>query len=386
MGRYSRIANRLLLRGKGAVALSALTGVALVGCAPVVSPPGGPAPTTTTQPAGGGGGQLLDLGRNLTSYIKQSGDQIIQVPNGTYTAGTVSAPHAATSGAQHGWLVLKAQSPLGVVVDLAHAPLMLTSSTSRVLFVGFKFVNGSVYAYGSDLAFWYTDHSFPADVWSRQAPNPRYPEQGLYRAPRTVYTNATTSKRVSFFGVDAHDTATSFMISGSTDMTLQGTNIWNLSDLGLDPQDVVHVDAIGGVSGNTSGLTVRNSWIRGRIMIEDAAGHGGSVGGPFTNLLFADTWVSNSPSSGFTFTAAKQTSPRGVFGALSNVHSWGNNNGYARIDIVDGKQYHQSNVISSRVNVAESGVVAAAPPYGSISPSTQWRNAHPYDAWAYAIH
>ncbi len=309
--------------------------------------------TTTTAPAVPDGGRLVDLGRNLSPYIKLAGDQVITVPNGTYTAGTVSAPHAATAGPEHGWLVLEAQSPYGVVVDLSKAPLTLDKSTSHVMFVGFKFVNGSVFAYGSDITFWYTDHTFPADVWVKQAPNPKYPEQGLYRAPRTVYTNTATSHRVSFYGSDVHDTATAFLVSMSDHTMLEGVSIWNLSDMGVDPQDVVHPDAIGGAVGGTTGLTVRDSWIKGRVMIEDAPGNGGSPGGPFDDFLFDNSWVSNSPSSGFTFTAAKTTSPRGVFGTLNNVRSWANHNGYARIDQIDGKQYYTPNKVPSRVDVPQ---------------------------------
>ena len=142
------------------------------------------APVGSNHPPKGGGGKVVDLGRDLGQYVKQPGDRVVIVPNGNYRASSVNAPHPATKGPYKGWLVLKAQSPRGVVVDLSSGMFTLGESTSRVLFVGFKFVNGSIDVQGDRIAFWYTDHSFPANEWVRQAPNKSRPEQGTYRAPR----------------------------------------------------------------------------------------------------------------------------------------------------------------------------------------------------------
>jgi hypothetical protein len=59
--------------------------------------------------------------RNIVDYIRQPGDQVIDVPDGTYRGGDVSAPHDATDGPYNGWLVLRAETKGGVVVDLADA-------------------------------------------------------------------------------------------------------------------------------------------------------------------------------------------------------------------------------------------------------------------------
>jgi hypothetical protein len=96
-------------------------------------------------------------------------------------------------------------------------------------------------------------------------------------------------------------------------------------------------------------------------------------------------WVSNSPSSGFTFTSRKDAAPWGVFGSRVNVRSWGHNNGKDRIDIVDGRQYYTANSHPAKVNVADSGIVKSAPANLSQSPAVQWRNANPYDSWMQAI-
>src|SRR5437762_246831 len=78
-------------------------------------------------------------GHDITKYISLAGDQAVVVPNGTYAPGTVTTAHPETSGPYKGWLVLVAESPGDVVVDLSKDHLTLEAGTSRVLFVGFKF-------------------------------------------------------------------------------------------------------------------------------------------------------------------------------------------------------------------------------------------------------
>ena len=347
---------------------------------PSTSPSTTPSTTPTTSPGDGSPSpRPTDLGSNIVTYIQQHGDQVLTVPDGTYRAGTVSAPHAATAGKYKGWLVLRAESKDGVVVDLSGSPLTLDATTSRVLFVGFKFINGSLYAYGNNLAFWYTDHSFPAQAWVGQAPDKSHPERGPYRAPRTIYADKQSTQRVSFYGADVHDTGSAFLVSNSTDTLLQGVSAWNMTDDDLDPQDVVHPDVIGGVGGKISGFRVLDSWLRGRIMIQDSKD--GTSGGP-VDLDFERTWVSNSPSGGFTFTAKRTVTPRGISGRRIDIRSWGHHNGLDRLEIIDGQQIRTSNTIPSRVDVVDSGISTSAPPAGTPSPAQTWRNAHGYDDWA----
>ena len=58
------------------------------------------------------------LGSDIRSYMRLAGDQVVEVPDGTYTGGNVAAAHPETGGPLKGWLVLVAESPYGVVVDL----------------------------------------------------------------------------------------------------------------------------------------------------------------------------------------------------------------------------------------------------------------------------
>ena len=110
-----------------------------------------------------------------------------------------------------------------------------------------------------------------------------------------------------------------------------------------------------------------------------------TIGGPHQNFLFQNTWVSDSPSSSFTFTSRKPSSPYGIFSRRVNVRSWGANNGKDRITIIGGNHYYSGNPFPTRVNVTDTGIVTAAPPVGAPSPAELWRRAHPYDSWAYAI-
>src|SRR5436190_12248317 len=106
---------------------------------------------------------------SVTDLASLPGDQVVVVPNGTYKGGgTVNAPHPATSGPYKGWLVLVAETKGGVTVDMSTSNLTLGPTTSRVLFVGFKFINGMFIIQGDDIAFWYTEHSFPPEEWNRQ--------------------------------------------------------------------------------------------------------------------------------------------------------------------------------------------------------------------------
>ena len=138
---------------------------------PTVPPPtAGPTSTTTPRPTvpprdpgqppvvtGTRAGSVVD-------YLAMPGDQAVTVPNGTYRGGTSTVDRPATNGPYKGWLVLVAQSQGGVVVDLSAAPLTLAANAGRVMFVGFRFVNGTVSVEGHDVAFWYTDHTFPAST------------------------------------------------------------------------------------------------------------------------------------------------------------------------------------------------------------------------------
>jgi hypothetical protein len=237
-----------------------------------------------------------------------------------------------------------------------------------------------VFISGQDIDFWYTEHTFPAATWVAQSHDPAAPENGYYWAPRAVYVRGGTAQNINFYGSDVHDTGTGFSITHASDVQLEGVNVWNITDGGLDPHDVIHPDALSSIGGALNHLTVADSWIRGRVLIEDTTNNP-SEGGPVQAMAFRNTWVSNSPSVGFTFTSDRLRDPRGIFGALDGVRSWGNKAEEVRTEIIDGTQYWYANTQPSRVNVVDTGVSTSPPPPGTISPPNQWRGANPYDSW-----
>jgi hypothetical protein len=277
---------------------------------------------------------------NIGDYVSMRGDQVVVVPNGVYRGADVDAGHPRTNGPLKGWLVLVAQSPRGAVVDMGSAPLNLGAGTSRVMFVGFKFVNGSVTVDGDHIWFWHTDHSFGS-------PN------GKYLTPDGVHVYASSSDDVRFYGSDIHRVCDGVDVSNSHNVLLEGVHIWDT----YESKAPCHNDAIDAVQGNTQNLTVRNSWIEGRIALE--ARKGAMVG-----TVFDNTWVSDSPSSGFALTGR-----HAINIVRRNVYSWGHNNG---IDL---------HTLGSGSKVTSSSVHATAPPRGMPSPPQQWRAANPYDAF-----
>jgi hypothetical protein len=284
---------------------------------------------------------------SLAEYVGMRGDQVVVVPNGTYRGGEANTAHPATSGPYKGWLVLVAQSPRGAVIDMRDAPLTLGSNASRVLFVGFKFVNGSIDAEGNHLWFWHTEHTFPQGAWNR----------GVHRSPDAVHAYSSSAYDIRFYGSDVHDVCDGFDVSNSNTVVLQGVHIWDTYGVG----DACHDDAIDAVQGNSSNLTVLDSWIQGRVMLEDDKG-------PLVGMLFQNVWVSESPSAGFTFSAGGA----GISGERKDIFSWGHNNG-------------EDVIAFGRANVLDSNVRATPPPGGSASPHERWRWGHAYGSWAEAL-
>jgi hypothetical protein len=277
---------------------------------------------------------------NIGDYVSMRGDQVVVVPNGVYRGADVNVGHPATSGPLKGWLVLVAQSPHGAVVDMRSSPLHLEAGTSRVLFVGFQFVNGSMTVDGDHIWFWRTDHYFGS-------PN------GNYLTPDGVHVYAASANDVRFYGSDIHRVCDGIDISNSHNVLLEGVHIWDTYASGSP----CHNDAIDAVQGNTQNFTVRDSWIEGRIAFE-------SRKGAMTGTVFQHTWVSGSPSAGFALTAGKA-----IDIVRRDVYSWGHNNGY---DV---------HTLGSGSKVSSSGVHDSAPPRGMPSPPDQWRAANSYDGF-----
>ena len=353
---------------------------------------------------------------SITDYIRRAGDQVVTVPNGTYTGGSVSASHPATTGPYKGWLVLVAQSPRGVVVDVSSNPLVLEADTNRVLFVGFKFVNGTVSVRGDDIVFWYTEHTYPIEEWNRQfqaaGGNINALETMPNGVPKAVWIGNNPAYRIvqrtQILGADIHDVGDDgIYVDKSMNGVVQGTKIWNVVKKSYDPEinpwiptmrDLIHNDALQ-IPGAVDNF----------LMADSYAGQTITVGGDNAssrNLTWRNLWIAHADGVGLLFYSQNGYQ---VTGSMQGIRSWSNaftQNPYdsgwdqLRVDIVDGQQVTwPASLNSSRLTVTTSGVnLNQQAPSGvtmsggrmydqsqaldnAENPANVWRAAHPYSSW-----
>jgi hypothetical protein len=298
---------------------------------------------------------------HLGEYLTLPGDQVVVVPDGTYTGGRISAPHPATDGPWRGWLVLVAQSRGGAIVT---GDLVLEADTSRVLFVGFRFVESRVINYGGDLAYWYTDHTFPDADW--------------YEAGRPLphsFTMNHPARNITVLGSDFHDSVSSpVVLNGVDDIELTGVEVYDVTrQPATAPAEVNHVDLIQLIGGATTDLRVKHSYFQGaRINIQ-------TDNGDVVGVTFEDVWYTVAHGSAFQFNA---TNGNRITARRVNVRSWGHlgTRPRDRRDTVDGVEVPTGSR-PDRVEVIDDGIDTTTPPPGVPDPSANWRQQHPYDSW-----
>jgi hypothetical protein len=299
----------------------------------------------------------------LVDYVTLPGDQVVTVPDGTYSGGSITAPHPETVGPYGGWLVLQAETQHGVTVT---GDLVLEAGTSRVLFVGFRFVDTRLFVAGEQIAFWYSDHVFPDANW--YADGRPLPRQVFLRNPGRV---------ISLLGSDLHDgVASPINISGVHNVDISGVQVYDIDEPdGSDPEDQSHLNVISLLGGATTDLVVSHSYFRG-ARLNHQTDHG-----DVTGLTYQDVWFTGAFGAAFQFNATN--GHRIVGGARIDVRSWGHLGQLPRdrIDIVDGVTVAVGSR-PDRVDVTDQGVVNDPPPEGAVDPATTWRQQHPYDAWA----
>lgn len=293
--------------------------------------------------------------------------RVLEVPPGTYTTDCqVGNPDP------NSWLVL--MPPAGheyeVQLDGSLGGFVLDPTAERILLGPFDWVKGSAYFKGADCIDWYGDHSFSPDEWLAQASDPNDPAHtGVYRAPRCIYIDEPTSVRNKFLGVNSHDSGTHFCSRKATETLLQGVMTW---DNTAAMNSVYHADAIGLVGWPQHGFTVRDSYIKGRVMAEDSPDAPYDKGGRL-DLLFEDSWFTKSLSTGFIFNSVKLADPRGIFGQRNRVRSWGHNNGHDRQETVDGGSPTYGQIRPGRIEVYDTDIDLTAPSDDTCSPAAVWR-------------
>lgn len=325
--------------------------------------------------------------------MKQAGDQVIEIPDGTYkgSASTgLTANHAATNGPCKGWLVLKAKNPGKVIVDLTNTDSdvygMEVDNASRIMFVGIKFIKGSISISGSDVIFWYTDHSFfqttvPSDgATAREAEAAKYG----YVKPRLIYFDLKNSK---VLGSDFHNTCTSFILRDNiANPEFGGLRTYDngptMNDGNLSKQ--CHADAIASENSSQPGIYIHDSNTENRIQVQS--------GNSSASLRIENTWLHGSDGMGISVTSSYSGAV-----TLNNTYAWNNSsNGDYNFVGTGAKSLNLTNLhltsASSDDNpksktlfgVVPSGASStndASSRQASTNPALVWRAAHPYDTW-----
>jgi hypothetical protein len=363
----------------------------------------------------------LDLGTNLSRYLTLPGDQVVTLRDGTYTAGTVTAAHPETSGPYKGWLVLAAQSPHKVIVDMTNSPLTLDLGSSRVLFVGITFTNGTINVKGDDIAFWYTEHTFPIEDWNSQfkaaGGNSNALKTMANGTPKAIWigneTNGRTMNRTEILGADVHDVGDDGVyVDKSQGAVVAGTRIWNIDKKDFDPgynpwnpglKALMHNDGVQ-IPGSVYNFTMQDSYVGQTITV---GGDNASAAG----LNWDNLWVARADGAGMVFYS---NNDHPVAGDMKSVRAW--SNGFKqdpydpgwdqlRVDIVNGSQVTwPKSLNSSMLKVtSDSSDTNQDPPSGIAmkdgrmidqsqaldspdNPANVWRASHPYDSWRTFFH
>lgn len=356
---------------------------------------------------------LSDYGTDIRVWMRQAGDQKLILPGTVaspriYTAGAVTdAAHTYNAGGSHkGNLILEAEEPGGVIVDLsypgkslaggltANGNLVISGTSSRVTFSNVYFRDGTVTVSGTNsIQFWHTDHQFDIDVWHAE-PNQGYPTPygNYHAAPRALtYTNNTAQLRL--FGSYLHNTGTA-MYSGSFDtidrLTIMGVEIGDLG-FGLTGPDfsVIHPDCIA-LFGKHLDTLISDCYFHA-----DGPGTLGIVQFDETNSLLnvmdiTNTWITNCDSVGLSLDLEPSGKISGVF---TDVHVWGNGPapstdvGYQVVQDVRTQPivYSITSFPYSQISYTQSGSNVNVAQVGD-DPATQWRDAAgqgPEDCEAY---
>jgi hypothetical protein len=322
------------------------------------------------------------ISNNIDDYLALPGDQVVVVPDGTYSAGTVAAPHPATTGAYGGWLVLVAQDQGQVVIDPGFGnQLWLQQATSRVMFVGFAF-RAEVVDDASNVVFWYCDHQDP-DGGYLQRPGNHVP---------VMFTAGAGPLQA--YGDDFHNgVATPVVLgTGATDVTLQGVRVFGTDTRfdgwsgapGTDPRS--RVESIASSPGGLSNVRVLDSYLEGTYSLWD------TVNASDSDLLWQDIWYGFGYTNEFqlgarngdTIANARRVDWR-VFGP--DVTGAGDPLVYVGTTAFEGAQAYtqQASVQLTDTNVTDgypAGVLSPADAQSSpADPANVWRTAHPYDSW-----
>ncbi len=325
--------------------------------------------------------------------MQLGGDRVVVVPDGVYRAGVVTAPHGATNGPYGGWLILVAQHPGQVVVDMLNDPdpyynnehsLRMQAGTSRVMFVGISFRNGIIRNYANPIRFWYCDHQ-DADY--------QYLAEGR-TAPR-MFQSYWGADNLEIYGDDFHNGVASPLVfgSGPSNDTIQGIRIYDIDPRFQDPVDpMLHVESMGSPPGSRRNFSLSSTATSRATTRSGAPTPGtcrmspGRTSGTATAM--------HRPSSFKPFRAAGSCEPTRMNWQIFGPQAWISQRGQDPYIYVDGVHYNGSDAYQhrDRVDLVDTNVRYGYPAgvtddpgtaeTSSANPALVWRAAHSYDSWS----
>ena len=357
---------------------------------------------------------------SIVEYLEGARTGEVIVPNGVYEGGAVAA-------SRPGWLVLRAETPGGVTVDLRSKGLQLDDPTNKVVFVGFRFVNGMVRLAGvSDVHFWYCRFTFPPEEWTRQyraAGGPtggrsdrdvrqRYTERMANPFPTALRIRSSLrdpgrhNRRIGIYGSDISDVGDDGVFFGfARGVRLAGLRIWNVDERGQDPgreldndQDWWHNDGIQTV-GAIEDVEISDSWIGQKVQWS-------TEGRDILDARFQRLWLAGSRTFGQINGLAGGRILRNV---QEDITVFGNGQQGGRhtpdldrfrVDIVDGEQravwsaqHHDPGRFEIRASRVSDAVPAGVTVRNGIlvdlaqvrdhpqNPANRWRSSYPYGSY-----
>jgi hypothetical protein len=321
-------------------------------------------------------------GGSILPYLSAPGDQVIVVPNGTYTSGVldaVTAPgikHPATSGDLGGYLVLRAETPGGVKITNVGSAALRTfemRNAERIVFLGFETEDVVTRHFGCrSVYWWYGESSYPVER------HPDYPSNMALQGNTTPcaficgYSNGD-SRDLRWYGRDVHDCGDDgFRVTNAYDLLWQGCRWEHIAHHNKPASGAAfHNDCVQ-TMGNAS-LRVLDSYMRPL-----SAGENGSDAGCMFIIESGKRSITaeirrlwhHGPGWGKPLQFHRRdTAEAGstVNVVVEDVHAWNH---------APGSPIAKS---GTGVTVTETNVQTTVPT--GIDPATAWRNAHPYDAW-----
>ena len=319
---------------------------------------------------------------SILEYLTLGGDQVVTVPDGTYTAGFVAADttpaikHPATEGRYGGMLILQAETPGGVRIVPTGTGATLDDhvlemkGAERIVLLGFRTEAVVTRLYGcKSMWWWYPDCSYPLDE------HPDYPENMALSGPTTpsTFIGGTWNGRnnnLIWAGASIHDVGDDgFRISGTDDALWQGCTWKNVAHHGYphNQSDHFHNDCIQS-TGDTLNLRVYDC----HMVASNAGSNAGLM------------WIIEKDKNNISGEVQRLWHDGPGFGVPLQFHrrDTADAGSTVKVTLEDVWAWESVGTVTqsgSGVTLTQQNVTAAKP--SGTDPATAWRTANPYESW-----